>query len=105
MSMLLATLSELSVTRERLYALERVAEQKGLFTTEDVESVQFTVPEQEKLEAAQNKMLKEVLYPMQFSYRKAQPRKTASKDTNGATSSAAVAGQTDANDDIVRIVG
>ena len=108
MSMLLATLSELSVTRERLFAIERLAEQKGLFTSEEIEAVTFTVADQEKLEAAQNKMLEEVFYPLQFGYRKAQPRKASSK-ANGSVKlreqSKECADLDAANDEVARIAG
>ncbi len=105
MSMLLATLSELSVTRERLFALERVAQDKGLLTSEDIDSVQFSVADQEKLEAAQNKMMEEVFYPLQFSYRKAQPRKSLSKTNDSVKLNDASADLDAANDEIGRKAG
>lgn len=72
MSMLLATLSELSVTRERLFALERLACKKGLFSEEELESYKFSPEEESRLEAEQKRTLEEAFYPLNFDYRPAQ---------------------------------
>lgn len=76
LSMLLATLSELSVTRERLYAIERLAEEKGLFTSEELEAYKFSPEEEDALGQSQSDLLKEVFYPLEFDYRPAVKRKS-----------------------------
>jgi len=76
LSMLLATLSELSVTRERLFAIERLAEKKGLFTAEELEAYKFSDEEENKLSESQSDLLKEVFYSLEFDYRPAVKRKS-----------------------------
>ena len=75
LSMLLATLSELSVTRERLFAIERLAEEKGLFTSEELEAYKFSAEEEDALGKSQSDLLKEVFYSLEFDYRPAVKRK------------------------------
>ena len=48
LSMVMALAGELSVTRDRLDTLERVAEKKGLFSADDIESYEL---DQDALEA------------------------------------------------------
>ena len=74
LSMLLATLSELSVTRERLFAIERLAEEKGLFTSAELEAYKFSPEEEDVLGQNQSDLLKEVFYPLEFDYRPAVKR-------------------------------
>ena len=76
LSMLLATLSELSVTRERLYAIERLAQEKGLFTSEELEAYKFSPEEEDVLGKNQSDLLKEVFYSLEFDYRPAVKRKS-----------------------------
>jgi len=76
LSMLLATLSELSVTRERLFAIERLAEKKGLFTSEELEAYKFSPEEEDALGKSQSDLLKEVFYSLEFDYRPAVKRKS-----------------------------
>ena len=77
LSMLLATLSELSVTRERLFAMQRLAEEKGLFTREEIEGFQFSEDDENALSEDYNRMIKECFYPLGFDYRPTHKVKSA----------------------------
>ena len=76
LSMLLSTLSELSVTRERLHAFECLAVKKGLIKKEELEDYKFTQDEEAALDENQAALLEEVFYSLGFEHRQAKKRKS-----------------------------
>ena len=60
LSMVMALTGELSVTRDRLDTLERVARAKGLFSASDIETYQLTDSDMEERAARHRAIFKEV---------------------------------------------
>jgi len=60
LSMVMALTGELSVTRDRLDTLERVAAEKGLFSSEDIEQYALTDADMEARAARHQTIFKEV---------------------------------------------
>lgn len=60
LSMIMALTGELSVTRDRLDTLERVANEKGLFSSDDIEGYQLRDTDMEERAARHQTIFKEV---------------------------------------------